>query len=167
MMSHNSQNHAPEKETAKRNNIFYLLLSRRHTPQSNCLLRAPQRGGHQFVIMKIRSFASTIVLATSVQGFVPTNPSPFTFSTKLGVTFSCQAPKEGEIIVDDELSPVLVTKVAGTFYAIDAKCPHLGLSMKHGTISCEGGVPTLTCSHHSSCFELETGRCTQWATVSN
>jgi nitrite reductase/ring-hydroxylating ferredoxin subunit len=72
---------------------------------------------------------------------------------------------EGEReILDGNNGPVLVTKVAGSFYAVDATCPHLGLPMKKGKIATEDGKPTLTCNFHNSCFELESGKCTQWVT---
>eukprot|EP00977_Amphora_coffeiformis_P012615 scaffold3181_cov167-Amphora_coffeaeformis.AAC.4 len=75
------------------------------------------------------------------------------------------AVAEGEReILDGPNGPVLVTKVAGNYYAVDATCPHLGLPMKKGKISTEDGTPTLTCNFHNSCFSLETGACTKWVT---
>ena len=75
------------------------------------------------------------------------------------------AVAEGEReILDGPNGPVLVTKVAGNYYAVDATCPHLGLPMKKGKISVDEGTPTLTCNFHNSCFSLETGACTKWVT---
>lgn len=76
------------------------------------------------------------------------------------------AVAEGEReILDGPNGPVLVTKVAGNYYAVDATCPHLGLPMKKGKISMdENGTPTLTCNFHNSCFSLESGTCTKWVT---
>ena len=78
-------------------------------------------------------------------------------------SLSCQPMSEGEReIIKGPNGPILVTKVAGSFYAVDATCPHLNLPMKKGKISVKDGQPTLTCNFHNSCFEMKTGRCTQW-----
>ncbi len=72
---------------------------------------------------------------------------------------------EGEReILDGPGGPILVTKVAGSYYAVYATCPHLGLPMKRGKISAYGDRPTLTCSFHNSCFDLRTGKSTKWVT---
>ena len=77
----------------------------------------------------------------------------------------CPPVAEGEReIIKGPNGPVLVTKVAGTYYAVDATCPHLSLPMKKGKITVENGKPTLTCSFHNSCFEMQTGKCTNWVT---
>ena len=52
--------------------------------------------------------------------------------------------------------------IAGTFYAVNAKCPHLGLPMKKGQITVENGQPTITCNFHNSKFSLNDGACTAW-----
>ena len=59
-----------------------------------------------------------------------------------------------------------MTKVAGSYYAVDATCPHLNLPMKKGKISVDEVTKqaTLTCSFHNSCFELQSGKCTKWVT---
>jgi nitrite reductase/ring-hydroxylating ferredoxin subunit len=86
-------------------------------------------------------------------------------SSREEVSLTCPTVAEGEReIIDGPNGPVLVTKVAGTYYAVDAKCPHLNLPMKKGKISNEGGVPTLTCNFHNSCFEMKSGKCTKWVT---
>ena len=77
----------------------------------------------------------------------------------------CRPIPEGDReILTGPNGPILVTKVAGTYYAVDATCPHLGLPMKKGKITVENGEPTLTCSFHNSCFEMKTGKCTKWVT---
>lgn len=77
----------------------------------------------------------------------------------------CPPVAEGEReIIYGPSGPILVTKVAGSYYAVDATCPHLGLPMKKGKITVEEGKPSLTCSFHNSCFEMKTGKCTKWVT---
>ena len=77
----------------------------------------------------------------------------------------CPPLAEGEReILSGPNGPILVTRVAGSLYAVDATCPHLNLPMKKGKVSIEGGKPILTCSFHNSCFELESGKCTKWVT---
>ncbi|KAL3786263.1 hypothetical protein HJC23_005341 [Cyclotella cryptica] len=106
---------------------------------------------------------SFICLASSVNAFVATYPGRP--GTQVEVSVNCPAVAEGEReIVDGDNGPILVTKVAGSYYAVDATCPHLGLPMKKGKISNEGGTPTLTCNFHNSCFDLSTGKCTKWVT---
>jgi nitrite reductase/ring-hydroxylating ferredoxin subunit len=85
-------------------------------------------------------------------------------STSLNALTSAAIPEGEREILDGPDGPVLVTKVAGAYYAVDATCPHLNLPMKKGKISVEGGVPSITCSFHNSCFELESGKCTKWVT---
>mmetsp|Transcript_26514 Transcript_26514/g.56972 ORF Transcript_26514/g.56972 Transcript_26514/m.56972 type:complete len:946 (-) Transcript_26514:237-3074(-) len=83
----------------------------------------------------------------------------------LQAALKCPPVAEGEReILNGPNGPILVTKVAGSYYAIDATCPHLNLPMKKGKISVEEGKPTLTCSFHNSCFEMKTGKCTKWVT---
>lgn len=43
---------------------------------------------------------------------------------------------------------VVVANVGGNYYAVNAKCPHLGLPMKRGAIEVEGGEPVITCNFH-------------------
>lgn len=89
------------------------------------------------------------------------------FTTGLQFSLRCPPIAEGErkILNNGRNGPILVTRVAGSYYAIDAICPHLNLPMKKGKIDVDaGGNPTLTCSFHNSCFELKTGKCTKWVT---
>jgi len=84
----------------------------------------------------------------------------------LQYALKCPPVQEGERqILYGSHGPILVTRVAGSYYAIDATCPHLNLPMKKGKITIdENGKPILTCSFHNSCFEMETGKCTKWVT---
>ena len=105
-----------------------------------------------------------LALLASSTAFAPKQPylrQPSVLSAALTVA----AVEEGEReVVDGPDGKILVTKVAGNYYAVDAKCPHLGLPMKRGKISNDFGVPTITCNFHNSCFELESGKCTKWVT---
>ena len=89
-----------------------------------------------------------------------------TFTTGLQTALRCPPIAEGERkILNGPNGPILVTRVAGSYYALDATCPHLNLPMKKGKIGVdESGNPTLTCSFHNSCFEMKTGKCTKWVT---
>ena len=60
--------------------------------------------------------------------------------------------------MDTPYGVVIVANVAGQFYAVNARCPHLGLPMKKGPIGMDAdGVPTITCNFHNSAFSLEDG----------
>lgn len=88
-------------------------------------------------------------------------------SSGLQAALNCPPVAEGEReILKGPSGPILVTRVAGSYYAVDATCPHLNLPMKKGKISVDevSGKPTLTCSFHNSCFEMKTGKCTKWVT---
>mmetsp|Transcript_3981 Transcript_3981/g.8803 ORF Transcript_3981/g.8803 Transcript_3981/m.8803 type:complete len:1045 (+) Transcript_3981:92-3226(+) len=85
----------------------------------------------------------------------------------LQAPLKCPPIAEGEReILNGPNGPILVTRVAGSYYAVDATCPHLNLPMKRGKISVDEDTkqPTLTCSFHNSCFELKSGKCTKWVT---
>lgn len=83
----------------------------------------------------------------------------------VGAGLRCAPVAEGDRqIITGPSGPILVTKVAGSYYAVDATCPHLNLPMKKGKVTIQDGQPTLTCSFHNSCFEMKTGKCTKWVT---
>eukprot|EP00927_Polykrikos_kofoidii_P057565 TRINITY_DN51705_c0_g1_i1.p1 TRINITY_DN51705_c0_g1~~TRINITY_DN51705_c0_g1_i1.p1 ORF type:complete len:211 (+),score=25.96 TRINITY_DN51705_c0_g1_i1:54-635(+) len=74
-------------------------------------------------------------------------------------------PKEGaRQIVDGPNGPIVVANVGGTYYAVDATCPHLNLPMKKGKIEDGPNGPTITCSFHNSCFSMKSGECERWVT---
>lgn len=61
--------------------------------------------------------------------------------------------------------PILVVPVNGTFYAIDATCPHMSKSMENGKVVDDNpDDPQFQCPLHNSRFSLKTGVCTQWVT---
>ncbi|KAK1735563.1 Rieske protein [Skeletonema marinoi] len=118
-------------------------------------------GGDDMLPMNYKSGLTKFVMSRDVNG----GDASVSESYSAEVSLTCPAVLEGEReIIDGPNGPILVTKVAGTYYAVDAKCPHLNLPMKKGKISVEGGVPTLTCNFHNSCFEMKSGKCTKWVT---
>lgn len=64
--------------------------------------------------------------------------------------------------VDVRGTPVAVFNVAGTFYAIAARCPHRGGPLDRGPVS--GTI--VTCPWHGSQFDLNTGAVTRGPAVS-
>ena len=76
-------------------------------------------------------------------------------------------PEGSRKILDTSKGAVIVTNQQGVLYAVNAKCPHLGLPMKTGTITnstSAGESPILTCKFHNSQFRLEDGQCVNWCT---
>ncbi|CAJ1431800.1 unnamed protein product [Effrenium voratum] len=62
-----------------------------------------------------------------------------------------EPPTEGDrVVVDGNDGPIVVAKIDGRYYAVDAKCPHLGLPMKKGQIESGPDGPKLTCNFHNS-----------------
>ncbi len=53
---------------------------------------------------------------------------------------------------------ILLTKVAGKYYALDDRCPHMGADLSQGTL--EGTI--LTCPRHHSQFDVRDGRVIRW-----
>ena len=62
--------------------------------------------------------------------------------------------KDGEkkkIVLKDKV--LLLTRLNGTFYALDNKCPHMGGSLFDGTLN---GV-NIVCPRHGMTFDVRTG----------
>ncbi len=53
---------------------------------------------------------------------------------------------------------VLLANVKGTFYAVAAKCPHMGGDLSRGTL--KGTV--VECPRHGSQFDVKDGRVVRW-----
>jgi 3-phenylpropionate/trans-cinnamate dioxygenase ferredoxin component len=53
---------------------------------------------------------------------------------------------------------VLLARVRGSFYAVDARCPHLGGDLSQGVL--QGSV--LTCPRHHSQFDVSDGHVIRW-----
>ena len=103
-------------------------------------------------------------LFTTATAFAP--KSMIGLSSRLNAITTSDIPAEGErSLVDGPDGTIIITKSGGNFYAVDAKCPHLGLPMKKGKIEAgSDGVPVITCSFHNSCFKMDSGECTKWVT---
>jgi nitrite reductase/ring-hydroxylating ferredoxin subunit len=115
----------------------------------------------------MKSFYLVSIIFSAVSAFTPSKAWRTARTTTLEAISVPEIPVEGErTIVDGPDGPILVAKVAGSFYAVDATCPHLGLPMKKGKIdpTGAGGDPELTCNFHNSCFNMKTGACTKWVT---
>ena len=61
--------------------------------------------------------------------------------------------------VEVEGQKLLLANVAGTFYAIQRKCPHMGFDLCKGTLH-DGQV---TCRMHGATFDLKTGEAVEKA----
>ena len=78
---------------------------------------------------------ATAILADPSSAFVVPNVLPASFSatttratTSLSAITVSEVPAEGDrSIIDGPDGAIIVTKAAGSYYAVDAKCPHLGL----------------------------------------
>ena len=70
---------------------------------------------------------ATAILAGPSSAFVAPNV-PSAPTTSLSAITVSEVPAEGDrSIIDGPDGAIVVTKAAGSYYAVDAKCPHLGL----------------------------------------
>jgi nitrite reductase/ring-hydroxylating ferredoxin subunit len=82
-----------------------------------------------------------------------------TTTTIRAVTTSDVPAEGGRSLVEGPNGTIIVTKSGGSFYAVDAICPHLNLPMKKGKIEAGAdGVPIITCNFHNSCFRMDSGK---------
>ena len=96
-----------------------------------------------------------------------------TTSTSTSASVDCGSADsfgEGERrVVETQIAgAIIVAKLGGEYYAVNAKCPHLGLPMKRGPILLgekEGDDPTITCNFHNSVFSLKDGSCKTWCSA--
>lgn len=78
--------------------------------------------------------------------------------TNISVATSSQV-KEGELLpVKVENQKVILTRVDGKVYAVENKCPHLGMPLAKGKV-CNH---TVTCRWHGATFDLTTGANVKW-----
>jgi nitrite reductase/ring-hydroxylating ferredoxin subunit len=67
--------------------------------------------------------------------------------------------KEGELFaVKVEDQKVMLTRVDGKVYALENKCPHLGMPLASSKV-CDKAV---TCRWHGATYDLKTGQNTKW-----
>jgi 3-phenylpropionate/trans-cinnamate dioxygenase ferredoxin component len=57
---------------------------------------------------------------------------------------------------------ILLARIKGRYYAVDARCPHLGGDLSEGTLH----DTTLTCPMHHSQFDLRDGHVIRWTDLS-
>ena len=114
--------------------------------------------------MRVFLLLNTIV---SVFAFMPNaNVQRCSFATTRtsttvvrAVTTSDVPAEGGRSLVEGPNGTIIVTKSGGSFYAVDAICPHLNLPMKKGKIEAGAdGVPIITCNFHNSCFRMDSGK---------
>ncbi len=78
--------------------------------------------------------------------------------TTISVATSSQV-KEGELFpVKVENQKVILTRIDGKVYAVENKCPHLGMPLAKGKV-CDGAV---TCPWHGASYNLKTGQNVKW-----
>jgi nitrite reductase/ring-hydroxylating ferredoxin subunit len=78
--------------------------------------------------------------------------------TTINVATSSQV-KEGETLaVKFENKKALLSRVEGKVYAVENKCPHLGMPLTKGKV-CNNAV---TCRWHGATFDLKTGENIKW-----
>ncbi len=67
--------------------------------------------------------------------------------------------KEGELLAANvEGQKVMLTRVDGQVYALENKCPHLGMPLASSKV-CDKAV---TCRWHGAIFDLKTGQNIKW-----
>jgi nitrite reductase/ring-hydroxylating ferredoxin subunit len=72
---------------------------------------------------------------------------------------SASQVKEGELLpIKVEDQKVLLTRIDGKVYAVENKCPHLGMPLTNGKV-CDRAV---TCRWHGASFDLTTGENVKW-----
>ena len=69
-------------------------------------------------------------------------------------------PDERKVVSIDE-KEILIIRTVHNIFALEARCPHLNLSLKGGRVS-EDDI--LTCPYHHSQFDLHTGAVKAWST---
>jgi nitrite reductase/ring-hydroxylating ferredoxin subunit len=78
--------------------------------------------------------------------------------TTISVAKSSQV-KEGEVLpVKFENKKAMLTRVEGKIYAVENKCPHLGMPLAKGKV-CNNAI---TCRWHGATFDLKTGENIKW-----
>jgi nitrite reductase/ring-hydroxylating ferredoxin subunit len=79
--------------------------------------------------------------------------------TKVAETGSLAEGKS--LCVKADGTNVVLIKANGTVYAVENKCPHLGLPLGRGRI--ENGA--IVCPFHGSRFDIRTGENTDWVSA--
>jgi nitrite reductase/ring-hydroxylating ferredoxin subunit len=78
--------------------------------------------------------------------------------TIISVATSSQV-KEGEVLpIKFESTKAMLSRVDGKVYAVENKCPHLGMPLAKGKV-CNNAI---TCRWHGATFDLKTGENIKW-----
>ncbi len=78
--------------------------------------------------------------------------------TTISIATSNQV-KEGEILpVKFENKKAILSRIDGKVYAVENKCPHLGMPLAKGKV-CNNAI---TCRWHGATFDLKTGENVKW-----
>ena len=107
-----------------------------------------------------------VLLAAAVSGFTlkpSLGRSGSLLRAKVEVGDSASVADGKSIVVKTTVGEVIVANLKGKFYAVNAKCPHQGKSMKIGKVADGAAGPTITCNFHDACFSLKNGKCSLWA----
>lgn len=78
--------------------------------------------------------------------------------TTISVATSSQVKEDELLPVKVENQKAIVTRVDGKLYAVENKCPHLGMPLAKGKV-CNHAV---TCRWHGATFDLTTGENVKW-----
>lgn len=118
------------------------------------------------LFLLLNTFVSVFAFTPNVNVHHCSLASTRTSTTAVHAVTTKDVPAEGgRSLVEGPNGTIIVTKSGGTFYAVDAICPHLNLPMKKGKIDAGAdGVPIITCNFHNSCFRMDSGKCTKWVT---
>jgi nitrite reductase/ring-hydroxylating ferredoxin subunit len=81
-------------------------------------------------------------------------------SKKISIGSIADFPAGKAKVINAEGTAVVVNRVEDTFYAIENRCPHMGLPL--GVNKVEGNV--ITCPFHGSKFDMCTGENLDWVT---
>jgi nitrite reductase/ring-hydroxylating ferredoxin subunit len=76
----------------------------------------------------------------------------------ISVATSSQVKEDELLAVKVEDKKVILTRVDGKVYAVENKCPHLGMPLAKGKV-CNHAV---TCRWHGATFDLTTGENLKW-----
>ena len=71
-----------------------------------------------------------------------------------------EVPENARKVVDVGPYKVLVIHTHGQFFAVDNRCPHMGLPLKGGKITDDCAI---VCPIHRSAFDLASGDVKDWA----
>eukprot|EP00747_Dinoflagellata_sp_TGD_P188173 gnl/TRDRNA2_/TRDRNA2_46742_c0_seq1.p1 gnl/TRDRNA2_/TRDRNA2_46742_c0~~gnl/TRDRNA2_/TRDRNA2_46742_c0_seq1.p1 ORF type:complete len:136 (+),score=27.66 gnl/TRDRNA2_/TRDRNA2_46742_c0_seq1:120-527(+) len=89
--------------------------------------------------------------------FIPPEPLPFGFVSLPIAAEEVKRKKGCRTTVNGKDLAVFWFK--GSFFAVDADCPHQGAALEVGDIEDLGCGPVVKCPHHGWCFELRSGFC--------